>query len=193
MDKYWIMTVLKEKGGSGPAWICPCADPCLSRKEAMEVVRKYRENWDCLAAWIQLFEDDSDNFRIIYSECNLDEFGEWEEVLRMVHKEAQKIYSAYCNGAEYPFGSVDKDGARVIKDWREAERHGVLLEKALRKQIPEKPIKNGSGDGVRLSADYTCPSCGQGFSGTGVAAYCYHCGQALDWNEILEEADGRSD
>ncbi len=31
--------------------------------------------------------------------------------------------------------------------------------------------------------NFTCPSCGRDFSGTGIADYCYHCGQALDWGD----------
>lgn len=34
---------------------------------------------------------------------------------------------------------------------------------------------------MKYSMNYTCPSCRKDFSGTGIADYCYHCGQALDW------------
>lgn len=54
--------------------------------------------------------------------------------------------------------------------------------KALLKQIPEKPIKC-SETKMWYSACFVCRSCGGGFSGTGIAKYCYHCGQALDWSE----------
>lgn len=52
--------------------------------------------------------------------------------------------------------------------------------KALEKQIPKKPIPQDRQH-IRYSMNYTCPSCGKCFSGTGIADYCYHCGQALDW------------
>lgn len=54
--------------------------------------------------------------------------------------------------------------------------------RALEKQIPKKPIPNEK-DNIRLSLCYNCPECGRTFSGTGIADYCYHCGQALDWSE----------
>ena len=59
---------------------------------------------------------------------------------------------------------------------------GDNLEKALEKQIPKKPIPNEK-DNIRFSLCYNCPECGRTFSGTGVANYCYHCGQALDWSD----------
>ena len=52
--------------------------------------------------------------------------------------------------------------------------------KALKKQIPQKPVKI-DGDSIRYTSLYRCPNCGQGFSGTGFAKYCYHCGQRLQW------------
>ena len=52
----------------------------------------------------------------------------------------------------------------------------------LKKQIPKKPVHIG-GDGIRYTDLYRCPNCGQGFTGTGIADYCYHCGQKLDWSE----------
>ena len=48
------------------------------------------------------------------------------------------------------------------------------------KHTPKKPIK-ASGGGIRYTSDYRCPSCGGTFTGTGIADYCYHCGQRLDW------------
>lgn len=58
----------------------------------------------------------------------------------------------------------------------------VVACEALEKQIPKKPVHIG-GDGIRYTDLYRCPNCGQGFTGTGIADYCYHCGQKLDWSE----------
>ena len=52
--------------------------------------------------------------------------------------------------------------------------------KALQKQLPQKPLKTDN-DGLRYTDEYTFPTCGGNFVGTGIADYCYHCGQALDW------------
>lgn len=52
---------------------------------------------------------------------------------------------------------------------------------ALEKQIPKKPIK--AKEHIMYSMCYICPNCQKNFSGTGIASYCYHCGQALDWSD----------
>ena len=57
---------------------------------------------------------------------------------------------------------------------------------ALEKQIPKKPTQTGEQH-IRYSMNYVCPLCGNHFSGTGIASYCYHCGQALDWNDNITE------
>lgn len=67
-------------------------------------------------------------------------------------------------------------GGKCTKEVRETAIN------ALEKQIPKKPVHIG-GDGIRYTDLYRCPNCGQGFTGTGIADYCYHCGQKLDWSE----------
>lgn len=57
---------------------------------------------------------------------------------------------------------------------------------ALEKQIPKKPIKSEK-QVIRYVTTYCCPTCKLGFTGTGVAKWCYHCGQKLDWSEESEE------
>ncbi len=59
---------------------------------------------------------------------------------------------------------------------------GDDLVKALEKQMPKKPQKVKE-QVVRYTDGYICPSCGKCFTGTGIADFCYHCGQALDWSE----------
>ena len=53
---------------------------------------------------------------------------------------------------------------------------------ALEKQVAKKPIPT-ERQVMRYAMNYICPSCGEHFSGTGIANYCYHCGQALDWSD----------
>ena len=99
----------------------------------------------------------------------------------MTEMEAQKIRSAYSNGFQYPFG-----GGFVEKcDMDEVDRTAELLDAAIKKQIPREPIKVACHQ-ARLSLQYECPACHGHFTGTGIASYCYHCGQALDWDKILE-------
>lgn len=54
---------------------------------------------------------------------------------------------------------------------------------AIEKQIPEKPIKTNDETGIRYTDSFRCSNCGKGFTGTGIASFCYHCGQALNWEE----------
>lgn len=53
------------------------------------------------------------------------------------------------------------------------------------KEIPKKP-KPIEQQNIRYSMNYICPACGKRFSGTGIADYCYHCGQALDWSDTYD-------
>ena len=57
----------------------------------------------------------------------------------------------------------------------------VVVE-ALEKQIAKKPRKI-EVEGYRYTDTYRCPTCEGNFSGTGIADYCYHCGQKIDWSE----------
>lgn len=68
----------------------------------------------------------------------------------------------------------------------------VLNEKkiveALRKQIPEKPIEDGY-----YGEPFVCPNCGSNVVNEAdndyKFSYCYHCGQALDWDAVKEDED----
>lgn len=51
---------------------------------------------------------------------------------------------------------------------------------AVEKQRAKNP-KNVGIEGYRYTDTYRCPTCGNNFSGTGIANYCYHCGQQLNW------------
>ena len=55
----------------------------------------------------------------------------------------------------------------------------VVVE-ALEKQIAKKP-KKIEVEGYRYTDTYRCPICKGNFSGTGIADYCYHCGQKFLW------------
>ena len=55
---------------------------------------------------------------------------------------------------------------------------------AIEKQIAKQPIT--VQEHIRYAMCYVCPNCGKTFSGTGIANYCYHCGQKLDWSDMDE-------
>lgn len=100
----------------------------------------------------------------------------------MTNEEARRIRSAFCNGVEYPFG-----GGFIEKcDMDEINRHAELLDEALKKQIPKKPIK--SDREIRYCEIWECPACRFEFSGR-VSSYCYRCGQALDWGDTMSDTD----
>lgn len=80
-----------------------------------------------------------------------------------------------------------KDAAVVaIKALEEIQQYreiGTVEEcrEGAEKQKPKKPEKV-TNSSIRHTDDYICPNCGKHFTGTGIAEYCYHCGQAIQWN-----------
>lgn len=75
----------------------------------------------------------------------------------------------------------------IINGFEELEQYrtiGIVEEcrAAVEKQKPKMPIKDAL-QYMRYTSSYVCPSCGRGFTGTGIANYCYHCGQRLDWSD----------
>ena len=75
-------------------------------------------------------------------------------------------------------GSATK---RILRHYQEI---GTVEEcrEAREKQIPKRP-KKIINSGVRYTDEYVCPNCEKHFTGTGIADYCYHCGQAIQWDE----------
>lgn len=71
---------------------------------------------------------------------------------------------------------------QALKENQEYKQLGTLEEvrEAVEKQKEKKP-KNVETEGYRYTDTYRCPTCGGNFSGTGIADYCYHCGQRLNW------------
>ena len=51
----------------------------------------------------------------------------------------------------------------------------------LKKDEPQKPIPAKTK--IDFVSVYKCPHCCKEFSCTGVADYCYKCGQHLDWGK----------
>lgn len=54
----------------------------------------------------------------------------------------------------------------------------------LKERDTAKVATKVSDSGVRYTDDYICPNCGKHFIGTGIAEFCYHCGQRLKWEEL---------
>lgn len=86
----------------------------------------------------------------------------------LISRKALEHYRAILKAAAEPPASKE-----VVEYTREAIA-------ALEKQVVKQPVLSDE-QAVRYAMQYTCPSCGGGFSGTGIADYCYHCGQRLEW------------
>ena len=65
--------------------------------------------------------------------------------------------------------------------YKNRKKYAELAIEALEKQMGKKP-KKIEVEGYRYTDTYRCPTCEGNFSGTGIADYCYHCGQKLDWS-----------
>lgn len=91
----------------------------------------------------------------------------------MTKEQSIKIRTCFANGVE--FKELETEETNTLAD---------ELDSAIEKQIPKKPIKN-LDQKIRYMSAYYCPACGYGFTGTGIASYCYHCGQKLDWADTL--------
>ena len=96
-------------------------------------------------------------------------------------------YDAECNRADLDL-SFAEDNNKVAEWLEELKQYRAIgtPEKcmaAVEKQKAKKPQKTES-EGYRYTDTYRCPNCGGNFSGTGIANYCYHCGQKLDWGDV---------
>lgn len=105
----------------------------------------------------------------------------------------------YCDSFAPGCGlNCDKENKEVALKWLQSESEATKDNKptngyyslnealdmalqALEKQIPKKPSKSEK-QVIRYVNTYYCPICKLGFTGTGIAKWCYHCGQKLDWS-----------
>lgn len=56
------------------------------------------------------------------------------------------------------------------------------IRELVERDAAKAPIKD-TNSGVRYTDDYICPNCGRHFTGTGIATFCYHCGQRIRWED----------
>ena len=89
-------------------------------------------------------------------------------------------------GYEYHSCDFMDDGVYIDMNLlREYEDTGLTPEQIMElkeRDTARAPIKD-TDSGVRYTDDYICPNCGRHFTGTGIAAFCYRCGQRLKWEE----------
>lgn len=90
-------------------------------------------------------------------------------------------------GYEYHSCDFMDDGVYIDMNLlREYEDTGLTPEQIqeLKERDTAKEPTKVSDSGVRYTDDYICPNCGKHFIGTGIAEFCYHCGQRLKWEEL---------
>ena len=80
-----------------------------------------------------------------------------------------------------------KTAISAMQELQEYQQLGTLdeVQEAVEKQKAKKP-KSVEIEGYRYTNTYRCPACGGNFSGTGIADYCYHCGQRLSLEDEEE-------
>lgn len=89
-------------------------------------------------------------------------------------------------GYEYHSCDFMDDGIYIdMNRLREYEDTGLMPDEinTLRERDTAKGPEKVSNSGVRYTDDYICPNCGKHFTGTGIAEFCYHCGQRLKWED----------
>lgn len=89
-------------------------------------------------------------------------------------------------GYEYHSCDFMEDGIFIdMNRLREYEDTDLTPEQVMElkdRDMAKEPTKDYDS-GVMYTDDYICPNCGKHFTGTGIAEFCYHCGQRLKWEE----------
>ncbi len=104
----------------------------------------------------------------------------------MTEQEAKEILSLSPEEkVELPnLSEVYEIAIQALEDIQKYRTIGTVEEcrTAMERQIPKKPNRITDELQIRYTDSYHCQNCGKGFTGTGIADFCYHCGQHLDWN-----------
>ena len=75
-----------------------------------------------------------------------------------------------------------KDFIEICKNLEDTELTPEQIRELKERDTVKAPIKD-TDSGVRYTDDYICPNCGKHFTGTGIAGFCYHCGQRIRWED----------
>lgn len=81
------------------------------------------------------------------------------------------------NTSERTYGAF-----RKLLDYEESGLTPEQVQELKERDTAKKPIKVREPE-IRYTSAYRCPNCGGNFSGTGMADFCYHCGQRLKWED----------
>ena len=107
-------------------------------------------------------------------------------------RELKRVEEAHKNDKVFT-GNLDiaamaHDVRKRLEELKPYEDTGLTPDEinALRERDTAKEPKKVSNSSVTYTGDYICPNCGKHFTGTGIAEFCYHCGQRLKWEEVRE-------
>ena len=89
--------------------------------------------------------------------------------------------SSYDNCFECECGVISY-AIEVLRQYEDTGLTPPEIMELKERDTAKAPIKD-TDSGVRYTDDYICPNCGRHFIGTGIAAFCYHCGQRLKWED----------
>lgn len=101
------------------------------------------------------------------------------EGIEVKHKH-DKVFTGQLNIAQ-----MAHDVRKRIEELKPYEDTGLTPEQImeLKERDTAKTPEKVSNSNVRYTDDYICPNCGKHFTGTGIAGFCYHCGQRLKWED----------
>ncbi len=73
MELYWVSLIIQDTENSKP-WLSAISSGCVSLEEAMETIKRERDNYRVLCAWIDIF--DENNYKsTVFHECYVDAIG----------------------------------------------------------------------------------------------------------------------
>lgn len=80
MELYWVSLIVQDTENSKP-WLSAISSGCVSLEEAMETIKRERDNYRVLCAWIDTF--DENNYKsTVFHECYVDAIGNVRQAFR---------------------------------------------------------------------------------------------------------------
>lgn len=91
-----------------------------------------------------------------------------------------KVFTGQLDAAK-----MAHDTRKRLEELKPYEDTGLTPEQImeLKERDAAKAPTKDTDSGVRYTDDYICPNCGKHFIGTGIAEFCYHCGQRIRWED----------
>lgn len=94
----------------------------------------------------------------------------------------ERLTHERCNGIKTGYWSPEKKDelVKALAAYENTELTPDQIQALKERDTEKEPIKDTDSE-VRYADDYICPNCSMHFIGTGIALFCYHCGQRLKW------------